>query len=129
MNKELAVDLVALCLDDWLWKGDPDTKNRLYSIAGPNDSDCPYECAEDLVKNKGMVQLVFEDGETIDVLYADIVNGLDKAMEHHGIFGEFWAERCFLLLRHAKTQNQWAKQVFRDTLIFAAYGEQGHELV
>ena len=54
---------------------------------------------------------------------------LDNAMEHHCIFGEFWAERGFLLLRHAKTQNQWAKQVFRDTLIFAAYGEQGHELV
>jgi len=118
-----------MCLDQWLWKGEPEPKARLYSIAGPNDSDCPHECANDLVNNKGMVELVFDDGEVIDVIYRDLLNGMNMALEHHGVDGEGWPERAYRLLHHAQTNNRWAKKIFQDTLIFAAYGEQGHELV
>lgn len=119
--------IVELALSYSLWEGSPESSNRLYSINGPDDSDCPNECAYDLMNNEGMVELVFEDGEAIDVIRSDLLRGFWLACQHHGVHTIDWHAVGPRLLADARNDDTWAKGVIRDMVLFAAYGQSCHK--
>lgn len=122
----LMTELVSLGLDGWLWKGEFDGP-RLYSIAGPGDSDCPYECAEDLVSDNGMASLTFENGEVIDIIYPDVVRGYQLALDRNRVHPVDWEACLGQIITRAKHHDERCKKVVRDTVLFAAYGEDRNE--
>ena len=123
MSKQIHESIVELALSYDLWEGSPESRNRLYSINGPGDSDCPNECAYDLMNCGGMVELVFEDGKVIDVIRSDLLTGWSLSCEHHGVHTIDWDTVGPRLLADARNNDTWAKGVIRDMVLFAAYGE------
>lgn len=118
--------LISLALDEWTWKGHFSGR-RLYGIAGPNNSDCPYECADDMVYDDGMTELFFDDGTSSDVIYADFVRGYHMALHRHRIH-PIDSQVCLdRIISKAKHHDEKCKQVVRDSLLFAAHGEQTNE--
>ena len=122
MSKQIHESIIELALSYDLWEGPPTSRNRLYSINGPGDSDCPNECAYDLMNDEGMVELVFEDGKAIDVIRSDLLTGWSLSCEPHGVHTGLGFVQA-RILADARNNDTWAKGVIRDMVLFAAYGQ------
>jgi hypothetical protein len=120
-KRMVMLGLIAVALDGQLWQG----HHGLYDIQGQGDAgNSSFECALDIVYHDGMAELMFTDGETFDVIYADFVRALPKAMSRNDMSTQTWWLDARKIGLEASYGDARSRRVLRDMVTYAARGEQ-----